>query len=137
MQRLSTPAEDEIVREASAAGMPAAETCRLLSASEWPEILRSPAGAAVRHSPGPAGVAAELRARRRCGVCGHPLHWTVAPVVLAVAGTPRRIRHLPHVAACSCGYAGPAVPPDWLSALERHCAAHPDEAEVDALRAWP
>jgi hypothetical protein len=134
---VSGPSEDAIVREASAAGMPAAEAARLLGASEWPQLLRSPAGEAVGRSLGPAGVAGELRARRRCGICGHPLHWSAAPVVLSIGGAPRRVRHLPHVAACSCGYAGPGVLPAWLEALERHCAANPGEHEVDALRAWP
>jgi hypothetical protein len=140
VQRLSGPGEGEeaaILEALRAAGLPPAAAEALLGQSEWPALLASAAGPAVRRSLPPARIAAELLGRRRCGVCGHPLHWSAAPLLVTVGGRPRRVSGVPHVAACSCGYAGPALDPAWLGALERHFAAHPGAAAADGDAVWP
>jgi len=101
-------------------------------APDWAALLEGPGGAALRAGLTPAELADLLAARRRCAICGHPLHLVVADALFECGGRPRRIRHLPHIPACSCGYAAQIVEPRWASALEAHFVRHPEAATADA-----
>lgn len=120
----------ELVHHLQAGGLAPAEAERRLQDNEWWGVLRA-AGAAVLRAYAPGDVAEEVLVARRCATCGHPLHRTAADLPLPIAGQQRVIRHLPHFAACSCGYAQPLLDAWSMRALLRYLRDHPRDTVID------
>jgi hypothetical protein len=121
----------EVAAELARRGAPPEDAARLLNAHPWWEaLLTSPS--AVLHGHTPDQVAGEVQTARRCAVCGHPLHRAAGDVLVPAAGASRRVRRLPHIAACSCGYSDLLVDAPWAAALAAYFARHPERREVDA-----
>ncbi len=112
-------------------GMGRDEAMARLAASEWPALLASGAAPAVGAAVDPDTAAAGILRGLRCEVCGHPLHWSAAPVTVACGDRTRRVRNVPHIAACSCGYAQRVIGEGWLRALGAYFGEHPDAIEAD------
>ncbi len=117
---------EAVVSHLERAGWARDDARRGLRELGWEALLPAVAGDLT-----PEAVADDLRRHTRCQICGHPLHQVVGDVDLRIAGVGRMARHLPHTAACSCGYARPLVPEVWAAVVGAYFRRHPEANEVD------
>lgn len=122
---------EEVLVGLQARGLARGEAQQRFEQDQWWAVLLS-AGPAVMAAYTPEQFAEEVLRERRCAICGHPLHMSSEDLRLPIRQRPRLLRHVPHTAACSCGYAQPRLDDRWLAALNRHARAHPTDIIIDA-----